>query len=100
MVQQLALVRLNLSIPITKAGKYEFKKTKIIFNVSHKPNIKDGERCVDTDYRTWERCPLETKRWMEVEIELVALVRAWESVSRSQTSTPWTAASWAIPDPI
>lgn len=51
-------------------------------------------------YRTWESCPLETKRRMEAEMELVAVVSASGSESWSQTSTPWTTASWAIPEPI
>lgn len=51
-------------------------------------------------YLTWLSCPLETRRWMELEMDLVALDRASESVSSSQASNPCTAASWAIPDPI
>lgn len=43
---------------------------------------------------------METRRWMELEMDLVALDRASESVSSSQASNPCTAASWAIPDPI
>ena len=94
-----ALTPLKLSIELHKDAEFStknFKKRKTKMESSFFTPKEIDIWVVGT----WERWPFETRRSMFLEIELWALERASASVSWSQTSTPLTTASWAIPEPI